>query len=79
MHERAFVLYPLKELDKNWIHPISGKSVSQLINELPVGVIRKYPKKLFFFKYFIPLVDNIIHLFYHLYCLTFNLRLTWLE
>ncbi|MBL42217.1 MAG: 2-amino-4-hydroxy-6-hydroxymethyldihydropteridine diphosphokinase [Rhodospirillaceae bacterium] len=42
MHERAFVLYPLKELDKNWIHPISGKSVSQLINELPVGqVIRK--------------------------------------
>ena len=42
MHERAFVLYPLQELNKNWFHPVLGKSVCQLIKELPSGqVIRK--------------------------------------
>ncbi len=42
MHQRAFVLYPLKELDSNWIHPVLGKSVVQLIKELPPEqIIRK--------------------------------------
>lgn len=37
MHERAFVLYPLRDVAKNWVHPVSQKSVEILINELPDG------------------------------------------
>ena len=33
-HNRNFVLYPIKELDPNWIHPILKKNVDFLINEL---------------------------------------------
>jgi dihydropteroate synthase len=34
-HERAFVLYPLRDIAPNWVHPKSQKSISQLIAELP--------------------------------------------
>ena len=33
-HTRNFVLYPIKEIDPKWIHPISKKNVDFLINEL---------------------------------------------
>ena len=33
-HIRNFVLYPIKEIDPNWIHPIIKKNVGFLINEL---------------------------------------------
>ena len=33
-HIRNFVLYPIKEIDPNWIHPIFKKNVDFLINEL---------------------------------------------
>ena len=33
-HTRNFVLYPIKEIDPNWIHPIFKKNVDLLINEL---------------------------------------------
>ena len=33
-HNRNFVLYPIKEIDPKWIHPISKKNVDFLINEL---------------------------------------------
>ena len=33
-HERNFVLYPIKEIDPNWTHPILKKNVDFLINEL---------------------------------------------
>jgi 2-amino-4-hydroxy-6-hydroxymethyldihydropteridine diphosphokinase len=33
-HIRNFVLYPIKEIDPKWIHPISKKNVDFLINEL---------------------------------------------
>jgi 2-amino-4-hydroxy-6-hydroxymethyldihydropteridine diphosphokinase len=33
-HARNFVLYPIKEIDPKWIHPISKKNVDFLINEL---------------------------------------------
>ena len=33
-HNRNFVLYPIKEIDPNWLHPISKKNVDLLINEL---------------------------------------------
>lgn len=34
MHRRDFVLLPLAEIQPDWIHPISGKSVHHLIAEL---------------------------------------------
>tara|TARA_E500000331_G_scaffold310227_1_gene316853 strand:- start:306 stop:815 length:510 start_codon:yes stop_codon:yes gene_type:complete len=33
-HIRNFVLYPIKEIDPRWIHPISKKNVDFLINDL---------------------------------------------
>ena len=33
-HMRNFVLYPIKEIDPDWIHPILKKNVGILINEL---------------------------------------------
>lgn len=35
MHERAFVLYPLQEVAKDWVHPVLTLSVSQLMQGLP--------------------------------------------
>ena len=37
MHDRAFVLCPLRDIAPNWVHPISKKHIGQLIDELPVG------------------------------------------
>ena len=34
LHNRAFVLLLLKEIDKAWIHPVFKKSVNQLIKEI---------------------------------------------
>ena len=36
-HTRNFVLYPIKEIDPKWIHPISKKNVDFLINELSLN------------------------------------------
>jgi len=33
-HNRNFVLYPIKEIDPKWIHPVFRKNVDILINEL---------------------------------------------
>ena len=33
-HSRNFVLYPIKEIDPNWSHPILKKNVDFLINQL---------------------------------------------
>ena len=33
-HTRNFVLYPIKEIDPKWIHPISKKNIDLLINDL---------------------------------------------
>ncbi len=41
MHLRAFVLLPLAELDHNWIHPVSGKSLTELIAALPPEQVAK--------------------------------------
>ncbi len=37
MHDRAFVLYPLREIVPNWIHPVLNKSVDEMITEMPNG------------------------------------------
>tara|TARA_A100000164_G_scaffold348674_1_gene351038 strand:- start:383 stop:898 length:516 start_codon:yes stop_codon:yes gene_type:complete len=33
-HTRNFVLYPIKEIDPNWTHPVFKKNVDFLINQL---------------------------------------------
>ena len=35
LHERAFVSLPLRDLCPDWKHPISGKVIDEIINELP--------------------------------------------
>ena len=37
LHERGFVLLPLAEVAPGWRHPVSGKSVAELIAALPPG------------------------------------------
>ena len=35
MHERAFVLYPLRDIAPEWKHPASGRALSELIAAIP--------------------------------------------
>lgn len=37
MHERAFVLLPLQQIEPNWVHPVFKKSISDLIKHMPSG------------------------------------------
>jgi len=35
MQERAFVLYPLHDLAPDWVHPIRGSTITEMIHALP--------------------------------------------
>lgn len=37
LHERAFVLLPLRDIAPDWRHPVSGQSVRDMIEALPPG------------------------------------------
>jgi 2-amino-4-hydroxy-6-hydroxymethyldihydropteridine diphosphokinase len=37
LHQRAFVLRPLADLEPAWRHPASGRSIDTLLAELPPG------------------------------------------
>ncbi len=37
LHERAFVLHPLSEIAPDWVHPVFGLTVFNLIEGLPPG------------------------------------------
>jgi len=37
MQERAFVLRPLADVAPTWRHPVSGRSVAELLAALPPG------------------------------------------
>lgn len=37
LHERAFVLYPLRDLLPGWRHPLSGQRAVELAADLPPG------------------------------------------
>ncbi|OKH39141.1 2-amino-4-hydroxy-6-hydroxymethyldihydropteridine diphosphokinase [[Phormidium ambiguum] IAM M-71] len=39
--ERAFVLVPLAEIAPNWIDPISGKAIAQLVQEVDCSGVTK--------------------------------------
>ena len=41
---RGFVLFPLAEIWPRWRHPLTGRSVAEMIAELPVGqIVRPLP------------------------------------
>ena len=42
MHRRAFVLAPLCELCPDYIHPLLGKTVEELLGELPISENAEY-------------------------------------
>lgn len=35
MHERNFVLHPLRDVAPAWMHPVSGKTINELVNTSP--------------------------------------------
>lgn len=37
LHERAFVLVPLADIAAEWVHPVLGRSVSDMMSTLPRG------------------------------------------
>ena len=39
MHERAFVLLPLRDIAPDWQHPVSGQSVSQMCEQLDPAAV----------------------------------------
>jgi 2-amino-4-hydroxy-6-hydroxymethyldihydropteridine diphosphokinase len=42
LHERDFVLIPMKDVAPNWIHPIFGKTTKNMLEQLvSVGIVQK--------------------------------------
>ncbi|MFW6264178.1 MAG: 2-amino-4-hydroxy-6-hydroxymethyldihydropteridine diphosphokinase [Cyanobacteriota bacterium] len=41
MRERAFVLIPLAEIAPNWVDPVSGKAIADLLNTIDCSGVRK--------------------------------------
>lgn len=41
MKERAFVLVPLAEIAPNWIEPVSGKAIAQLVQRVDCSGVRR--------------------------------------
>jgi 2-amino-4-hydroxy-6-hydroxymethyldihydropteridine diphosphokinase len=42
LHERAFVLVPLSDLAPEFIHPVTGKTVRQLLAEVSATGVKRY-------------------------------------
>jgi 2-amino-4-hydroxy-6-hydroxymethyldihydropteridine diphosphokinase len=42
LHERAFVLVPLADLEPELVHPVLGKTIRQLLGEVDVTGVKRY-------------------------------------
>jgi 2-amino-4-hydroxy-6-hydroxymethyldihydropteridine diphosphokinase len=42
LHERAFVLVPLADLEPDFIHPVLGKSISSLLTGMDTTGVKRY-------------------------------------
>ncbi|OUW73305.1 MAG: 2-amino-4-hydroxy-6-hydroxymethyldihydropteridine diphosphokinase [Pelagibacteraceae bacterium TMED216] len=38
LHKRNFVLYPMRDINPNWKHPITSKKINKLISELNLNL-----------------------------------------
>lgn len=43
LHERAFVLVPLVEIVPDWVEPVSGKAIAELIQTVDCTGVRRVP------------------------------------
>lgn len=41
MHQRGFVLYPLRDITNNWVHPLLNHSIDDLVANLPSDQVAK--------------------------------------
>lgn len=41
MHERPFVLIPLADIAPDWRHPVLGRTVGEMVQELPPDAVRE--------------------------------------
>ncbi|OCR00223.1 2-amino-4-hydroxy-6-hydroxymethyldihydropteridine diphosphokinase [Oscillatoriales cyanobacterium USR001] len=42
MTERAFVLVPLAEIAPDWVHPIKGKTITEILNNVERSGVKKW-------------------------------------
>jgi 2-amino-4-hydroxy-6-hydroxymethyldihydropteridine diphosphokinase len=41
LHERAFVLLPLRDVAPGWRHPATGRSIAEMLADLPPGQVTR--------------------------------------